>query len=46
MSQAEPWQLLTKLRQEIMRNEAHDSGKDVQDEAECRLWMEKKRGVA
>lgn len=39
VSQAEPWKLLAKLRQEIMRDEAHNSGQDVQDEAKSRLWM-------
>lgn len=37
VSQAEPWQLLAELRQEIVCDEAHNSGQDVQDKAESRL---------
>lgn len=43
MSQAEPWQLLTELRQEIVCNEAYNSGQDVQDETKSRLWMKSKK---
>lgn len=43
MSQAEPWQLLAELRQEIVCNEAYDSGQDVQDVAERRLWIKSKK---
>lgn len=38
MSQAEPGQLLAELREEIVGDEAHDPGQDVQDKAESRLW--------
>lgn len=43
MSQAEPWQLLAELRQEIVCNEAYNSGQDVQDKAKSRLWIEDKK---
>lgn len=41
MSQAEPWELLSELRQEIVCNEAYNSGQDVQDEAQSRLWIKR-----
>lgn len=42
MSQAEPWELLSELREEIMCNEADNSGQDIQDEAKSGLWGERK----
>lgn len=43
MSQAKPRQLFAELRQKIVRNEANNSSQDVQDEAEGRLGMKKKK---
>lgn len=42
MSQAEPRELLSELREEIMCNEADNSGQDIQDEAKSGLWSERK----
>lgn len=39
VSQAKPWQLFAELRQEIVCDEAHNSGQDVQDKAKSRLWI-------
>ncbi len=43
VSQAEPWQLLAELRQEIVCNEAYYSSQDVQDEAKSRLRIKSKK---
>lgn len=37
VSQAEPRQLLAELRQQVVCDEAHDSGQGVQDEAQSGL---------
>lgn len=43
VSQAEPWQLLAELRQEIVCNEPYNSGQDIQDKAKSRLRIKSKK---
>lgn len=40
VSQAEPRQLFAELRQQVVSDEAHHSGQDVQDKAESRLQVD------